>query len=201
MPDGANHRPLSQSPTSRRASWSPIRNGSMPTGPDLAVRPRVDHHGLAAERARAGEARRLEARSGAAGGAFGGHRLGRRRLAGGRAQGRVERRLDDLDRRLDDRVAVAAIGADQLGGARRIAENRTALLAGELAQLRRGDLDAALGPLVLLGSQPAPGSVRHGLRRRRAPVAARPRTAAPARRPRPPAASRPCPAPRPASRA
>ena len=35
MPDGANHSPLSQSPTSRRASWAPIRKGRTPTGPIL----------------------------------------------------------------------------------------------------------------------------------------------------------------------
>ena len=146
--------------------------------PDLAVGSRVDHHGLAAERARAGEARRLEAEVGPARAALGRDLLARRRLAAGRAQGLVERGLDDLDRGLDDPVAMPAIAADQLGGAGSVAEHRTALLAGELAQLRRGYRDAARARSSSPVLSPPQGPARHPLSGRAGPAAERPRAAA-----------------------
>ena len=139
---------------------------------DLAPRPRVGHHGLTAERAGAGKAGRLEGEVGPAGAAFGRDLLARRGLAGSGAQGRVERGLDDLDRRLGDLVAMPAIGADQLGRAGRVGEHRPALVAGELAQMRRGNPYPALGPLVLFGPQPTPGPGAHRLRRHRESAAA-----------------------------
>ena len=110
-------QPFSQSPDQCLPSWSPIRNGRTPTGPIL-------RHG-------AGSATTGWLQNGHGPANLGGlksksaphepHLAGISWLGGasprGIAQRRVERDLDDLDRRLDDLVAMAAVGADQLGRA------------------------------------------------------------------------------------